>query len=55
MCDREIATNFGVVARKLILVDYCAMIVIYFVEIKKRNRFFVCGGTIQYGTVTVQN
>jgi translation initiation factor 1 (eIF-1/SUI1) len=55
LCDRKIATNFGVVAKELILVDYCAVIVIYFAKIKKRNRYFACGGTIQYGTITVQN
>ena len=32
MCDRDIATNFGVVAGEMILVDSCVVIVIYLVE-----------------------
>ena len=31
MCDRDIATNFGVIARKVILVDSCAVIIICYV------------------------
>jgi len=28
LCNRDIATNFGTVAREVILVDYCAIIFI---------------------------
>jgi hypothetical protein len=41
LCDRVIATNFGIV---VILVDSCAVIVIYFVEEKKE--IFACGGIV---------
>jgi hypothetical protein len=30
------------------------MIVIYFVG-KKKDIFFACGNTVQYGTITIQN
>jgi hypothetical protein len=49
LCDRDIATNFGAVAREVILVDSCACIVIFICcdsKKKKRNRIFACGDTV---------
>ena len=60
LCDRDIATNFGVVAGEVILVDSCAIIFIcydcylFFLK-KKRNIIFACCGTVHYGSCTVQN
>ena len=34
LCNRDIATNFSVVAGEVILVNSCAMIVIYFIQKK---------------------
>jgi len=57
LCDHVIATNFGVVAGEVILVDSCAIIFIccdcYFFFLKKR--IFACCGTVHYGSGTVQN
>ena len=52
LCDRDIATNFGAVAREVILVDSCAIIFIccdcYFFFLKKKgNIIFACCGTVQ--------
>ena len=45
LCDRDIATNFGVVAREVILVDSCAIIFIccdcYFFFLKKKTEFLL--------------
>jgi len=48
-CDRDITTNFGVVAGEVILVDSCACTVIFICcdSKKKRDRIFACGGTVQ--------
>jgi hypothetical protein len=45
LCDRDIATNFGAVAREVILVDSCACIVIfifcdYYLFLKKKKQNF---------------
>jgi len=37
--------NFGAVAGEVILVNSCAVIVIYFSK-KKRDRIFACGATV---------
>jgi hypothetical protein len=37
LCDCDTATNFGVIVGEVILVDSCAMIVIYFIEKKETN------------------
>jgi hypothetical protein len=37
LCDYDTATNFGVIVGEVILVDSCAMIVIYFIEKKETN------------------
>jgi hypothetical protein len=61
LCDRDIATNFGVVAGEVILVDSCAIIFIccdcyfFFWKKKKRNKIFACCDTIHYDSGTVQN
>jgi len=58
LCDRDIATNFGVVAGEVILVDSCACTVIFICcDSKKKKRetefllatvLFTCGsGTVQ--------
>jgi len=46
LCDPDIATYFGVVAEKLILVDSCAVFVIYFIIKKKVGTIQneICGG-----------
>jgi hypothetical protein len=56
LCDRDIATNFGVVAGEVILVDSCACTVIFiccdyyffiFFEKKKKEKNNFCfGGTV---------
>jgi hypothetical protein len=40
LCDCDTATNFGVIVGEVILVDSCAMIVIYFIEKKETNFLF---------------
>jgi hypothetical protein len=52
LCNHDIATNFGAIVGEVILVDSCACTVILFAVIiiiflKKRNRIFACGGTVQ--------
>jgi hypothetical protein len=36
--DHDVAINFGVIVGKVILVDYCAVIVIYFAKKQKNSR-----------------
>jgi hypothetical protein len=65
LCDRDIATNFGVVAGEVILVDSCACTVIFiccdyyffifFKRKKKRNIIFASAVLFTYGSGTVQN
>jgi hypothetical protein len=38
LCDLDIATNFGAVAREVILVDSCACTVIFICCFPKKNR-----------------
>jgi hypothetical protein len=49
----------GVIAGEVILVDSCAVIFIcydcYLFCWKKKDIFFACGNTVQYGTITIQN
>jgi len=55
LCDRDIATNFGVVAREVILVDSCAIIFIccdcYFFFLKKKTEFLLA--TVLFITAAV--
>ena len=37
MCDCDIAINFGIVTREVILVGSCVMIVIYFIQKKTKT------------------
>jgi len=51
LCNRDIATNFGAVAGKVILVDSCAIIFIccdcyLFFWKKKGHRIFACCDTV---------
>jgi hypothetical protein len=39
LCDYNITINFGVVAREVILVDSCDVIVIYLVQKKIEKKF----------------
>jgi len=63
LCDRNIATNFGVVAGEVILVDSCACTVIFiccdyylFILKKKREtKFLLVAVLFTYGGSTVQN
>jgi hypothetical protein len=63
LCDRDIATNFGVVAGEVILVDSCALflfaviiIFLFFLKRKKRrNIIFASAVLFTYGSGTVQN
>ena len=67
MCDRDIATNFGVVAGEVILVDPCACTVIficcdYYLFIclvmffkKRETEFLLAAVLFTYGSGTVQN
>ena len=54
LCDRDIATNFGVVAREVILVDSCVIIFIccdcYFF-LKKKTEFLLA--TVLFITAVV--
>ena len=56
LCDRDIATNFGVVAREVILVDSCACIVIFICcDSKKKEKQNFCLQLFTCGSGTVQN
>jgi len=49
LCDHDVTTNFGIVVGKVILVDSCAVIVIYLVKKKtKKKQKQYCGGTVQF-------
>ena len=57
LCDRDIATNFDVVAREVILVDYCACTVIFicYDSKKKDTEFLLATVLFTCGSGTVQN
>jgi len=62
LCDHDIATNFGVVAGEVILVDSCACTVIficcdyyYYYFEKKKTEFLLETVLFTYGSGTVQN
>ena len=60
LCDRDIATNFGVVVGEVIFVDSCAIIFIccdcYIFFRKKRETIFLLAVVLYiYGSGTVQN
>jgi len=50
LCNHDIATNFGVVVKEVILIDSCVVIVIYFVKkikIKPKKNWKKSCGTVQ--------
>ena len=57
LCDRDIATNFGAVAREVILVDSCACSIIFICcdSKKKETEFLLAAVLFTYGSSTVQN
>ena len=58
LCDRDIATNFGVVAGEVILVDSCACSVIFICcdsKKKKETEFLLAAVLFTCGSGTVQN
>ena len=60
LCDRDIATNFGAVAREVILVDSCACTVIFICcdskkKKKRETKFLLATVLFTCGSGTVQN
>ena len=58
MCDRDIATNFGVVVGEVILVDsYACTVIFIFCDSKKKRetKFLLAAVLFTYGSGTVQN
>jgi hypothetical protein len=56
LCDRDIATNFGVAAGEVILVDSCACTVIFICcdSKKKETKFLLVAVLFTYDISTVQ-
>jgi predicted RNase H-related nuclease YkuK (DUF458 family) len=58
LCDRDIATNFGAVAKEVILVYSCACTVIFICcdsKKKEKTEFLLASVLFTYGSGTVQN
>jgi len=56
LCDRDIATNFGVIVGEVILVDSCACSVIFiYCDSKKKTEFLLAMVLFTYGSSTFQN